>query len=262
MVDLHCHVLPDVDDGAESIEESLKMLQRAAAGGVEIVVATPHFIRGAYQVDFLERQQMTVDLQRAADEDGIEIQIKSGVEYYLSPQILEDTDKLGEFTINNNGRYILFELPMQTIPPSLEEIFFKLKVMGITPILAHPERNVWICRDPNIIFDFVTKGCITQVNVGSILGYYGGQSRKAAQILLNHGMAHVIASDMHSANSPTLDQALPVVEKLLDKERALRMFMENPRHILEGKALYQQEQPQRFERERRGLRGIFSRHRK
>jgi len=260
MVDLHCHVLPDVDDGAQSIEEALEMLRKAAAGGVDTVVATPHMIRGLYEIGFLEREQMTADLQKTADENGIKIRVKSGVECYLSPDILEDSSELKKLTLGNNGKYILVELPMQAVPPYAEEVLFNLEIQGLTPVLAHPERNMRICRDPNILFDFVTKGCVAQLNVGSILGHFGKWIRKAARILLTHKLVHVIASDMHSADSPTLDQAVSVVEDLLGTEYASRMFTEIPRRILAGEAFHK-DPPQRFEPARRGLRGIFFGHR-
>jgi len=260
MVDIHCHVLPDVDDGSESVVESLEMMRRAAAGGVETVIATPHLIRGMYELEFSERQQMTADLQKAADENGINIQIRSGVEYYLSPQILEDSDKLDEFTLNNNGKYILVELPMQIFPTGFGDIIFNLNLKGISPVLAHPERNVRICRNPDILFDFVKNGLITQVNAGSIMGYYGRERKKAAQILLVNNLAHVVASDMHSATSVTMNQAIPLVEKMVGKERTKQLFIENPRRILNGEIIH--EEPIQIEPERRGLRGFFSRRKK
>jgi protein-tyrosine phosphatase len=260
MVDLHCHVLPGVDDGAKCISDSLEMLRKAAAAGIETVVATPHLLRGIYEMEFLEREQMVAGLQKAADENGIDIQIKSGVECYLSREILEDTSKLGELTLNNNGKYILVELPMQAIPSYAEDALLSgLNAQGITPVLAHPERNMGICGNPNILFDFVMKGCIAQLNVGSILGYFGRRIRKVARILLTHNLVHVIASDMHSPNSPTLDQVVPVVEKLLGPERTSRMLTEIPRQILAGETFYK-EPPQRFESARRSLRSILLRH--
>jgi protein-tyrosine phosphatase len=260
MVDIHCHVLPGVDDGSESMVESLEMLRKAAAGGVETIIATPHLIRGTYETEFSEREQMTADLQRAADENGINIQVRSGVEYYLSPQILEDSNRLNEFTLNNNGKYILIELPMQIFPTGLEDVFFNLNVKGITPVLAHPERNTRICRNPDILFEFVKNGLITQVNAGSIMGYYGRERKKTAQILLVNKLAHVVASDMHSATSTTMNQAIPLVEKLVGKERTKRLFIENPSRILNGETIY--EEPQQIKSERKGLRGYFSRRKK
>jgi len=256
MVDIHCHVLPGVDDGAESIEESLQMLRRSAATGVDIVVATPHLLRGVYEIESVEREQITAELQKAADENEIKIQIKPGVEYYLSPQIMDDINRLKDFTINNNGKYILVELPMQTIPTCTEGIFSNLKMQGITPVLAHPERNVKICQDPNILFDFVKKDCVAQLNVGSILGYFGQRIKKVARVLLTHKLVHVIASDMHSARTPTLSQGVSVVSKLLGQERASHMFDETPRQIVAGETFYKEE-PQRVTSERRWLKSIL-----
>ena len=261
MVDIHCHILPGVDDGSRSIAESLKMLRKASAGGVETIIATPHLIRGAYETEFSEREQMVADLQRAADENGIDIQVKSGVEYYLSPQILEDTSKLSEFTLNNNGKYILVELPMPIIPPGVADVFFGLNVQGISPILAHPERNLRVCQDPDVLYELVKKGLITQINVGSILGYYGRESKKIAQVLLINNLAHVVASDMHSASSATMNQAIPSVEKLLGKERTKRLFIENPRRILKGETIHE-ESPKQPGSARRGLKSLFSRRKK
>ena len=259
MVDIHCHILPGVDDGAESIEESLTMLRKAATGGVKSIVATPHLLRGSYETSLSQRQEMVADLQKAADENHIDIQIKTGVEYYLTPQILEDMDRLEELSINNNGKYLLIELPMRFVPQSMDDVLFNLKVKGIIPVLAHPERNEGICRNPNIVFDLVEKGCLTQINVGSILGYFGGQIRKVARNILTHNLAHVIASDMHSANSPALGAAVPEVEKLLGKEQAARLFVETPQQIVAGEDFHQEELPQQFGTRRRGLRGFFSR---
>jgi protein-tyrosine phosphatase len=260
MIDLHCHVLPDVDDGARDMEESLAMLRKASTSGVEIVVATPHLLLGAYGIGFSERKQLTADLQKAADNSEIEIRVKPGVEYYLSPELLEDTSKLRELTINNNGKYLLVELPMQTIPAYTDDVFFKLNVEGITPVLAHPERNVEICQNPNILFDFTMKGVVAQLNAGSLLGYFGRQSRKAAQILLTHRLVQVIASDMHSANSPALGDAIPEVKELVGSERVSQLFVENPHRVLDGETL-STEPPQRFASDRRGLKAIFSRSR-
>ena len=261
MVDIHCHVLPGVDDGAETIAESLEMLKKASEGGVKAVVATPHLLRGMYETEFSVREQMTADLQKAADEKGIDIQVKSGVEYYLSPQILEETDKLKELTINNNGKYILVELPMPIVPPGVADIIFGLKLHGITPILAHPERNSRICQNPDILFGLVEKGLITQVNSGSILGKYGREIKKCAEILLTNNLSHVIASDMHSASSDTMDKAMPLVEKLLDEKRTTRLFIENSTRILEGKSICKEE-PRRPGSVKKGLKGFFSRHKK
>jgi len=261
MVDLHCHILPGVDDGARSIAESLNMLRNAVAEGVETVVATPHLRRGFHDTTLSQRQEMTADLQKAADENGINIQIKPGVEYYVTPQVLEDLDRLEELSINNNGKYLLLDLPMRFVPPSMDDILFSLKTKGITAVLAHPERNTKICRNPNILFDLVEKGCLIQINSGSILGYFGRESQKAARSILTHKLAHVIASDMHSAHSSTLGAVVSEVEGLLGEEQAARLFVETPQQILDGEDIYHEEIPLQFGSRRKGLWGLFSRSR-
>ena len=236
------------------------MLRKASTSGVEIVVATPHLLLGSYGIRFSERNQLTSDLQKAAGKNGIEIQVKPGVEYYLSPELLEDACNLKELTINNNGKYLLVELPMQIIPAYTEDIFFKLNEEGITPVLAHPERNMEICQNPNILSDFVTKGVIVQINAGSLLGYFGKHTRKVAQALLAHRLVHVVASDMHSASSLALGDAVPEVRNLVGAECVRQLFLENPRQVLNGEALHT-DPPLRFASERRGLKAIFSRKR-
>lgn len=242
IVDLHSHVLPGVDDGAKDIHKSLMMLRVAASSGVQVVVATPHFIKGMYELYPDKRNQMVVELQKAADENGIKIQIKPGYECYLSPELLDENIKLSEFTINNNGKYILVEFPMQSIPAYSEDILFNLSLKGITPILAHPERNLTICRNPNVLLGFIEKGYIGLLSAGSILGYYGRQVKKTAKFLITHNLIHAVASDMHSANSADFIQAFPLVESLLGKKQAMDMFVNTPKKILEGE-LFQKEPP-------------------
>jgi len=257
MVDIHCHILPGVDDGARSIEDSLAMLKNAREAGVEIVIATPHFFRGVYEIEFAEREQMIAELQKVANENGIDIQIRPGVEYYLSPDICDNISKLAEFTLNNNGRYILVELPRQGIPPYVGNVLSDLEAHGLTPIIAHPERNIIIGRNPNILFDLVLRGCIAQLNVGSILGLYGRTSQKTAQVLLTNRLLHLVASDMHSPRSPSMNQAVPMIESLLGSESASRMFNEIPHRILEGET-FDKDPPQRYEPAKKWFKKILS----
>ena len=261
MIDLHCHVLPGVDDGSRSIEDSMEMLKKAAASGVEIVVVFFFKQKTAYEIDLIEQKQLIADLQKTAGENGIDIQIKPGYECYLSPDIFEDAGKLSELTINNNGRYILVELPMQSIPSGVETIFTNLEGRGITPIIAHPERNMVVCRNPNVLFDIVSKGCIAQLNAGSILGHFGKASKRIAEILLTHNLVHVVASDMHSARAPSLDRAVPAIRELIGSENASRLFIDNPRKILAGEAIHK-EPPKRYEPARRSLADILFRRKK
>ncbi|MBD3180646.1 hypothetical protein GF312_00035 [Candidatus Poribacteria bacterium] len=252
MVDIHSHVLPGVDDGAKSMEESIEMLRKAASDGIDIMVATPHMLPGVYKTESIKRIKLTEKLQALALENHIEIQVKPGVEYYFSPEIIENIENLKEFTINNNGKYLLIELPMQDIPPHVEDVFLKIKSAGITPILAHPERNIGICRKPNALYDLVTKGLVTQLNAGSLMGYFGRQSKKTARTLLKHNMIHLVASDMHASSSVTLAAAVPYVKDIIGSVKADHLFNKNPRCVLNGEEL-DQDVPIRIEKRRKGF---------
>jgi protein-tyrosine phosphatase len=234
MVDIHCHVLPDVDDGPKRIEDSLVMLRNASKAGVEIVVATPHRFWGPFNVEVDVRDQLVDDLQNAATKNNIDIQIKPGYECYLIPEIYEKDDRLVELTINKNGRYILTELPMRDIPFYAQTVILALKDRGITPVIAHPERNTAISKNPNILLDYLRKGCISQLNAGSILGYYGRTIQETARILLQHNLVHLVASDMHSITSSPMSKAFPVVGTLVGLEKASDMFDAIPRRIVMG----------------------------
>jgi protein-tyrosine phosphatase len=234
MVDIHCHILPSVDDGPRKIEDSLIMLAKASASGIKTIVATPHLLEGISNKRISICNRAMDELKNTAIKEGIEINILGGFECYITPEFQEKNIDLTDVTINRNGKYILIELPMQNIPMYAKSVFDNMKDKGIIPVIAHPERNFAICKDPNILFDFIYNGCITQLNVGSILGYYGRGPRETAKILLSHNLIHLIASDMHSISSPSVSQALPAIEAIIGIAEASRMSNEVPYHVIMG----------------------------
>jgi protein-tyrosine phosphatase len=258
MVDIHCHVLPDVDDGPRRIKDSLDMLRNAEKTGIKCVVATPHLIENTFNIDVIGRDQIVHGLQNMAKKNGINIQIKAGYECYISPEIFGRKDKLIELTINTNGRYLLVELPMHSIPLYIEKTLLGLKDNGVTPVIAHPERNIVISKNPNVLLDFLAKGCVAQLNAGSILGYYGRVIRNTARTLLLHNLVHLVASDMHSATSPMMAHALPAVSALLGNDKALYMFNVVPRRIVMGED-FDRYEPLHYEPKRRSLMDILFR---
>ena len=258
MVDIHCHVLPDVDDGPKRIEDSLGMLRNASKAGVEIIVATPHRFWGPFNVEVTVRDQLVNDLQNAATKNNIDIQIKPGYECYLLPEIYEQDDRLVELTINKNGRYILTELPMYNIPFYAETVILALKDRGIIPVIAHPERNMAIAKNPNILLNYLLKGCIAQLNTGSVLGYYGKTIQETARILLQHNLVHLVASDMHSITSSPMSKAFPVVGTLVGLEKASDMFNVVPRRVVMGED-FDKDEPLPYEPKRKSLIDILFR---
>jgi len=234
MIDIHCHILPGVDDGPTKMKETLNMLAIARKSGVETIIATPHLLRGVNDERIALCNELVRVLPKIASDAGIKIQIKRGFECYISPEFADEKIDLTDLTLNNNGKYILIELPMNGIPVFTKNVFNNLKNKGITPIIAHPERNMMINENPNILCDFISDGCIAQLNVGSILGRYGKEIRQTARILLSHGLVHVLASDMHSALSPMMKHALSSIVAVVGFDEALQISEKIPYNILMG----------------------------
>jgi len=160
--------------------------------------------------------QRTNEFQQALNGEGIPLKVLPGAEIYLSPETPQRLANGELMTVNDQGKYLLVELPMQCVPGFTEEILFELKVRGVTPIIAHPERNLELAKNPERILDFAAKGCLMQINAGSITGLYGEKVRKTAHLLVKNDLIHLIGSDAHSAGGrcPRIREALGIVERL------------------------------------------------
>jgi len=170
MIDFHCHILWDMDDGADSMEQALSMALLAAEEGINTIVATPHCMDERDLKAFARRVQQRCDhLQAMLREEGVDVTIAPGAEVYLDPALLE-MGGLESVTLNNT-QYILLELPMGEVPRYTEDFLYHLQLKGLVPIIAHPERNLSIIADPNIMFRLVDLGAFAQINTGSITGF-------------------------------------------------------------------------------------------
>lgn len=257
MIDIHSHILSGIDDGPKKIEESCVMLINASTSGVETIVATPHLVDGASKERIAECNRKVNELQYIARAREISIDIKVGFECYITPELTNSNLDLAEITINNNGKYILVEFPMYNIPFYAKDIFANMKEKGITPILAHPERNLAIIQNPNILFDLVSNGCIAQLNAGSILGRYGRTINGTARILLSHKMIHLVASDMHSSSSPLIAQSLSAISAIVGHDRASFMSNDIPKSIIMGED-FEIDKPIQYKPERKNIKYYLS----
>ncbi len=234
MVDIHSHILPGIDDGAKNIQESLIMLKNAFNAGVKIIVATPHLIGKLSDEDVKKRNELINETQAIANKNGINIQIKSGYECYISPELNDLGKKIFDLTINENQKYLLLEFPMQNIPNFVDETLTNIINLGITPIIAHPERNIGIMNNSRILLDFIEKGCLAQLNAGSILGHYGRIVKDTAKTLLKHNFIHVVASDIHSTSLSVLPKAFSAISEFIGLDKTSKMFDEIPHKIVIG----------------------------
>jgi len=236
VIDIHAHIIPQVDDGPGSIETSLEMLQTGAEDGIKAVVATPHILSNLEFAREKEIVKKFLELKRSAAEKNIPVQLYLGSEIYIEPNL-----DLGHriATLGNNGRYFLVEFPMQGIPVFAAERFFEMMVEGKTPIIAHPERNAGILADPMKAYEFVRRGALLQVNAGSLTGRFGNRVREVAIRLLEARLVHFVATDAHDTNSRplVLSKAYQVVAERMGKGYADDLFHNNQVKILRGERL-------------------------
>ena len=174
MIDLHCHILHGVDDGPQSIEESLSMARAAVNDGIHSVVATPHTLNGIYLNRVKEVISKVATLQNALSENHIELMVYAGANVHLCPRLLERIESGDACTIDNRRKYLLLEFPPLVIPEALRDEIFWLKLNGITPIITHSERNPVIQKNLDILYELVSMGALSQVTAMSITVDFGG----------------------------------------------------------------------------------------
>lgn len=197
MIDIHSHILPGIDDGAKNINMTLHMIKMAEKSGTKDIVATPHFYRGYGETPYDEVKKLVKEFNKLAKGEGLGINLHYGQEVYYSEEIINDY-KIGLIGTINDSRYMLIELPMRSFDSETLEVIYELQVMGIIPILAHPERYRPIIEKPERINKFINEGFLFQVNAGSIEGQFGNSVKKTAEILLANNIYNFIGSDAHN----------------------------------------------------------------
>lgn len=251
MIDLHCHVLPGMDDGAPDLDTSLEMLMIAQTDGIDSIVATPHFIAGEYNNNTDAVLQKLDELKTAAEVEGIFVKLYPGNELYIDPGI-PALLKEGSVCTLNNSSYVLVEFPMADIPAYAADTLYHIRLEGYTPIIAHPERNQKLGGDPDLLIEMIDAGALCQVNSSSITGIFGNRIKRTAFDMLRHGMVHLVGSDAHTAGgrAPRLAKARELVAADCGEELAVKLFEANAQAVMEDRAIDTGE-PSRVRRLRR-----------
>lgn len=241
MIDVHSHILPGIDDGARDLEEALEMARLAVADGIRVMVATPHLFKhksvdlGAINEKRIILEHLDAFRDRLAVE-GIDLEILPGCDVPLSIEalILLEDDRV--LTVNDGKRYLLLELPHFSIPPAMEDICFRLKSRGLTPIITHPERHPLILERPERLERLVNLGCLAQLTASSLTGGFGRQVARASRQLVKKGYIHMVASDAHNTRGrpPVLSKAVSELTKLVGLEQARAMVVHIPEKIIKG----------------------------
>lgn len=239
MIDIHCHILPDFDDGSSSMDESLEMARMAALSGVTQIAATPHF-RGTEETlpQLAVIREKCLRLRNAIESANIPLKLTGGAEILCLP----DTPELAvrhQLPTYEGTNYILVEFYFDESYTYMDQMLSELTSCGYRPVVAHPERYRVIQRDPLLLRRWARLGYALQLNKGSILGSFGSRPEQTANAILELGLAHLFASDAHSCMSrtPHMKKLTQWAEETCDPHCARILLRENPRRILQGKPL-------------------------
>jgi len=196
MVDLHCHLLPLVDDGPASVEQALRLAEQAANEGVTRIIATPHLFHPQFETTDVDVRLTVAELNVLLKQRNIPVTIYPGHEVRLTGELIEEV-KTGVALSLADSRYLLVEFPSTGIPSYARQVFAELISDGYVPVIAHPEKNKAIIQNPTLLFDLISNGAISQVTCASLIGKYGKDVQRFAVALLENGLAHLVASDAH-----------------------------------------------------------------
>jgi len=250
MVDLHCHILPGLDDGPESMETSLAMAESAIADGITHVVATPHS-NHQYMFDYPRVRALRAELQ---DKIGDRVILATGCDFHLNAENLDALrEDASRFCINQLD-YLLVEFNEYSIPPTMDQTLHEIQLLGLRPVITHPERNAILRLQTERLAKWVRLGCFIQVTTGSLTGVFGPGAQKDAWRWITDGLVHLVASDAHNTRGRPLKlkPAFDLVREQLGEEKARALFVENPRAAFEGRDLPHVPQlPDEFEMPRR-----------
>ncbi len=238
MIDFHSHILPNVDDGARSVEETFKLIDEAEKAGFDTIISTSHYIEGYYESDVEQRMQLIEAINRKLEEGNHNIKIHLGNEIYLSENIISLL-KEGKATPVDGTCYVLFEMPLDSKPMFIYDAVYEMLQNKLKPILAHPERYSYVEKEPEIIYDLIEKGVLMQMNYGSIIGQYHEKSKIIAKKFLENNMIHFLGSDVHRQGTiyTRIPEILGIIRNIVGDEKLEELTTINPELVLKNKAI-------------------------
>lgn len=255
LIDIHCHILPGIDDGAGDYTESLLMAQKAQEEGIKKIIATPHHQNGKYNNFKEEIIQKTNELNDYLKSEHVKIEILPGQETRIYGEMVEDFDQGEILTLANISSYVFVELPSGHVPRYTEQLLYDLQMKGLTPVIVHPERNAELIEQPDKLYKLVQNGAATQITAGSFVGYFGKKIQKFTANLIESNLTHFVASDAHNTHNRTfkMEEACESIHKQYGTD-ILFMFLDNAEAIMDGKDIFR-EIPERVKKKK--LFGLF-----
>lgn len=257
MIDIHCHIVPSIDDGAKDLEDALEMARIAYSEGVRKIVNTSHY-HPSFEYKKGEKLLESVNaFNTVLKLNNIDIEVFIGNEIYYSEDIIEIIEQKEFYTLNNS-KYLLIEFPPIRFPKNLVDIIYEIKIRGYVPILAHVERYKEIQENINIIYECINEGALIQVNSSSIIGKNGKEAKKVSETLLDNNMVHFIATDAHSSQKrrPIIKQTYDYVFDKYGENKAKTLFVENPNKVIKDEEI-DIEPPIRYKKSKNIFKKIF-----
>ncbi|MCG8450891.1 MAG: hypothetical protein MI725_15095 [Pirellulales bacterium] len=234
-VDIHCHLLPGIDDGAADWETTLGMAQLAVADGIQTIIATPHQLGNFAHNQGDTIRARTLELQQFLDEHGISLRVLPGGDVRIEETMIQQLVCGEVMSLGDLRRHVLLELPHELYFP-LESVLAALEHEGMAGILSHPERNQGLLREPGLLPRLVDVGCLMQVTAGTLMGTFGSHAQQLAEWMLAEGLVHFIATDAHGtrARRPLMRRAYDRVAELTDAQTAADLCCRHPALVARG----------------------------
>ena len=241
MIDIHCHLLPGIDDGPETLGEALDMARLAVANGITEAVATPHIHAGRYDNTLQSVGEATRRFQHCLQDNNIALRLRMAAEIRIGPELitLVETQQVPWLGNLDGYRLILLEFPHSHIPVGSDKLVKWCLERKIRPVIPHPERNKDVIRNLEKITPFVKLGCLLQVTAGAVAGGFGPQARKRARQLLERSWVSFLASDAHNTDHriPDLEPGRAAAAAIVGEEKSWHLVRDNPRQILSAPTL-------------------------
>ncbi|WP_270753739.1 tyrosine-protein phosphatase [Leuconostoc lactis] len=238
MIDLHSHLLPDIDDGSGSMRASLRMAREAVAEGIDAMLMTPHHMNGQYNNPKADVVVLTEKFQSMLDQESIPLQVFPSQEVRINGELIDALVADEILFADEGNRYLLLEFPDDDVPTFSEDMIFNLMQRGITVQIAHPERNTKLMAQPEILYRLVERGAIAQVTASSYVGAFGKKVQKFAEAIVSHNLGHVFVSDVHDLPNRTYNMQA-AFDKLRKKQgtEISELFALNAEAIIDGRPI-------------------------
>jgi len=215
MIDLHCHILPGIDDGAEDLSASIAMSEKAISQGITHILCTPHHNNGSYINPKAEVLAHVAKLQAELDRRNLPVTLFEGQEVRITGSLIDEIKQDRILFADVGSTYLLIEFPTMDVPAYTEQLFFDLRARGQIPIIVHPERNAKFREDPNRLIPFLEMGCLAQLTAPSYVGIFGKSIQKTAKQMVKQRLVQMVASDAHGVHKRNfyLKEAFEAIEK-------------------------------------------------